>query len=363
MTIRSVRLKLTFLYVVTVALLLAIFIGADMIGLRRNLMQQVMEHSLTEEAMHASWVRAITEHILLAAGLTLLVFIIGYGVIRRAFKPVREMARTAKTISAENLSLRVDAKGDKAELGELADTINEMISRLERSFSQTRRFSADAAHELFTPLAVLRGELEVALRRERSTEEYQQTLPRMLVQVNRITSIVEDLLLLSRADAGQLSPAAETSTLDDVVILAFEGLQPLAQERGIDLRLGRIDEVQVEGDAPTLRRMVDNLMGNALKYTEDGGEVAVRLEAAGDRYTLTISDTGVGIPEESLPHVFERFYRVDKSRTRAAGGVGLGLSIVREIAESLGIEIQLQSVAGEGTAVALKGRTTQNKNP
>jgi heavy metal sensor kinase len=358
MIVRSVRLKLTLLYAGTVAVLLAVFICADMVGLRRNLMAQVAGNALSPAAMHEAWLRAILEHVALAGGLAFVVFVFGYVFIRRALKPVRDMARTARAISEENLSLRVDAGGDRTEIGELASTLNDMIGRLEASFERTRRFSADAAHELSTPLTTLRGEVEIALRRERSGEEYREALSRLLAQVIRVSSIVDNLLFLSRRDAGDPLPVDGSVFLDDVVVASTEDFHSLAEERGVGLRLGRIDRARVRGSAQMMRLMFDNLLGNAIKFTQKGGEVAVGLEVDGERFRATIADTGVGIPPEDLSHVFERFYRVEKSRAKTTGGVGLGLSIVREVAGVHGVDVHIDSTPGAGTTVAVTGRTS-----
>lgn len=356
MSIRSVRFKLTLLYVGTVAVLLAVFVGVDMVGLRHNLMSQVSAGALTEDAMHEAWKHAITSHVLLALGLVVVIFALGHVFIRRAFRPVRQMTRTARAISEQNLSARVDARGDESEIGELADTLNDMIARLETSFDRTRRFSADAAHELSTPLATLRGEIEIALRRERTSEQYRQILGNLLHQVDRVCAIVDNLLFLSRVDAGQGLPSREEVNLDDVLLAAHEHFEAQARERGLTLRLERVDPVPVSGYREMLRLMIDNLLSNALKFTEPGGEVTVTLAGTKDGFELVISDTGVGIPPRDRTRVFDRFYRVDRSRSKATGGVGLGLSIVREVADAHGIVIQLESDPETGTRVALTGQ-------
>ena len=355
MMIHSIRLKLTLLYALTVAVLLGVFIGADMVGLHRNLMEQVGVAAMSTEAMHETWLRAITEHISLALVLVVVVFVFGYVFIRRALQPVREITRTAKAISEKDLSLRVETSGDKAEIGELADTLNDMIARLENSFTRTRRFSADAAHELSTPLTILKGEIEVTLRHQRDGEEYVNTLQRLLGQIERLTVIVDNLLFLSRADEHSLTGLDTEVSLDTLLLTVFENFQSMARQQEVSLGLGSVDSTTVCGDQHLLLRMLNNIVGNAVKFTPSGGNVTLSLENRDGRFVLQVADTGMGIPKEDLPHVFDRFLRVEKSRSKATGGAGLGLSIVREIADAHGLKIDIESEPGAGTRVVVTG--------
>ncbi len=351
----SLRWKLILLYVGTVSLILAIFIGADVIGLKRNLLQQADGLALSEEMALAAWRRALWEHVLMGLALIGVVFMVGYAFIRKALKPVRDMARTARRITADDLSLRVDAGGDREELGELAQTMNAMIERLERSFSQIRRFSGDAAHELNTPLTVLRGEIEVALRKERPAEEYRRTLNELLNDIRHLSGIVDNLLFLTRADEKSMAGKFESVRLDQVALEAFEELAGLAGEKEIRYDIELLEELTVRGDADLLRRAVANLLQNAVKFSNPGGRVSLALKRNGDAFVLSVSDDGPGISKEHLPQLFQRFYRVDTSRSKRSGGAGLGLSIVEEIAGYHGFSVEVDSELGRGTEIRVTG--------
>lgn len=357
MRIHSIRFKLTLLYATTVALLLGIFIGADMYGLHENLMQQAETHSLSPDALEAAWLRAIWEHVSLALVLVVFVFLFGYWFIRRALRPVRNMAATARAISEKDLSLRLDKAGDEAEFGELSDTLNDMIARLEASFLRVKRFSADAAHELSTPLATLQGEIEITLRKERSKEAYKESLGNLHEQAKRLGAIVDNLLFLSRADERALSTRKAPLSLDNLLIRASERFIRQAKEKSIAMHLDNIDSVRIDGDEENLARMLDNLLGNAVKYTPEGGRITLRLYREPERFRMQIIDTGIGIPPEEIPNLFNRFYRVEKSRSSASGGAGLGLSIVEEIVQAHKMDIALRSEQGEGTEITITGKT------
>ena len=352
----SVRWKLTLMYAGTVALLLLIFIGADVVGLKRNLSAQ----ALSQEMVTATWMRALWEHMLLAMGLIGVVFAFGYFFISRLLKPIREITRTARTITADDLSRRVSVRDQHDELGELAEVINGMISGLEGAFARMKGFSADVAHELSTPLTVLRGELELAMRKERSPESYRQTLRHALREVDHLSAIVSDLLFLAQADARNLPVATHTIAMDDVLIASYEDILPVAQAAGVGVELDEIDDVEVMGNRQLLKHMVSNLLGNAVKFTPREGTVRISLKRRGDDFALTIGDTGIGIPPEDIGHVFERFYRVDKSRSRRTDGVGLGLAIAREIAAVHNLHITLESRTGQGTVVSVMSAPRQN---
>ena len=218
---------------------------------------------------------------------------------------------------------------------------------VERSMIYTRRFMADAAHELRTPIAVLRTKAEVALQAPRSSESYAATLTGMALEAERLGRVVDDLLTLARADAGERAPARERFFLDDVVLDAALSVRTLAQAAQIILQVDEFEETPIVGDAALARELVVVLLDNAVKFTPAGGSVRVRVQPH-PQPTLTVEDTGAGIPSEQLPHVFERFYRGDQARSRA-GGAGLGLSIARWIAAVHGATLSLESQPGRGT--------------
>lgn len=278
----------------------------------------------------------------------------GWLLARRALRPVERMAETARRISAEHLAARLDESGSGDELDKLARTLNEMLGRLDDSFRQVRQFSADASHELQTPLTILKGEMEVALRSLRTPEEYQKTLHSALEEIDRIARLVEGLLLLARADAGVLRLDRQPLALAQLIKDVHGQVSPLARERGIALLLGPVEDVALRGDAERLRRLLLNLADNAIKYTPPGGQVTLSLQREGAWALLRVTDTGIGLPAEDQGRIFERFYRAAEARTRNADGSGLGLCIARSIAEAHGGRIEVESAPGQGSTFTLK---------
>ncbi|HEY2159094.1 MAG TPA: ATP-binding protein, partial [Isosphaeraceae bacterium] len=278
---------------------------------------------------------------------------VGYLLARKALAPVERMAAEADQITATRLDRRLDAPNPDDELGRLAATLNGMIARLERSFDEIRRFTADAAHELRTPLAVMRNAAEVALRSPRDPGHYRRVLCDVLEEVERLTRLAEQLLFLCREDAGLVPLASGEVRLDDVVRETAEHMGAVAESKGVALACDGLAPATVRGDEDQIRRLLFNLLDNAIKLTPAGGAVVVRLRSLGGVARTEIADTGVGIPAEHLPHVLERFYRVDPARGREAEGVGLGLAICRSIAEAHGGAIWVESTVGRGTSAIL----------
>lgn len=223
---------------------------------------------------------------------------------------------------------------------------------IERATENMRRFMADAAHELRTPVAVLRSLAETTLQRPRELSDYGRVLERVEREAERLGGIVGNLLMLSRADADQLVLQRERIYLDDITSDTAEAVRPLAQQRGVSIGIDRFEEAAVMGDPVLVRQLVMIVLDNALKFTPAGGRVALDVSASGGRPTVVIKDNGVGISPEHLPHIFERFYRADSAR--ATEGAGLGLSIARWIADAHAAQIDVTSIAGEGTSVALR---------
>jgi two-component system, OmpR family, sensor kinase len=281
----------------------------------------------------------------------------GYFLARKSLAPVVEMGARAAHINAENLGERLPVGNERSELGRLAVTFNELLARLDVSFEQQRRFMADASHELRTPVAIVCGESEVALSQAaRSPDEYRESLTILHEEGRRLTRVVEDLFTLARADAGHYGLAPVTFYLDETAAECVRAVRSLAGQHGVGLayQYGG-GEMSLRGDEGLVRRMILNLLDNAIKYTPAGGEVRVELARAQSGYTIRIADTGAGIPEEARPHVFERFYRADKARSRnggAGGGAGLGLSIASWIAEAHGGRVTLERT-GEGGSTFL----------
>lgn len=278
----------------------------------------------------------------------------GYLISRRALAPVDRIVTAAKAITATNLDRRVEIVNPDDELGRLAGTLNEMIARLEKSFEEMRRFTADAAHELRTPLAVLRSEAEVTLRSLRSPETYRHVLENQLEEIDRLTRLADQLLFLCREDAGLRPSPSEPTRLDRVLEELADDFFVAAQEKEIVLTVDPLPAITVQSHPDRLRRLFVNLLDNAVKYTRAGGQVVVRGVCAEGRGVVLINDTGIGIPAEHRTRVFERFYRVDAARNGETPGAGLGLAICRAIVEADRGTIELISRSGEGTEVRVE---------
>ncbi|HHL40783.1 MAG TPA: HAMP domain-containing protein [Deltaproteobacteria bacterium] len=278
---------------------------------------------------------------------------VGWFLSGKALRPVDAITTMARRIGAENLNERLHIDGPKDEIGRLAETFNDMIGRLERSFRQIKQFTADASHELRTPLTVLKGEIEVALRSNASAAELRTILESALEEIDRLSHIVQNLLMLARSDKNGHMLAARVR-FDATVASVVENIKKRGADRGVSITGDSLAPVTVMGDAYMLGQLVYNLLENAVKYTPAGGMVNVCLEEKNGSAILTVRDTGCGIAEEDLPHVFDRFYRVDKARTREVGGAGLGLSICKEIVESMKGTIEVRSVYGKGSVFTVR---------
>jgi heavy metal sensor kinase len=274
-------------------------------------------------------------------------------IARAALRPVDEMARTARRITAEDLSRRVERRGSGDELDALAETLNGMLARLDDAFGQTRRFAADAAHELRTPLTVLRGGIEVALRTERSPDEYRRVLASSLEEVERLIRLAEDLLLLSRSLAGPEGARAPVD-LEPLVLEVFEVGARIGRAAGVSVRVDATVPARVTGDAAALRRALLNLVENAIKYTPSGGKVEIGLGRGEGVAEVAIADSGIGIEADDLERIFEPFLRLDAARARDTGGAGLGLAIARSIVIAHGGAITVESRPGSGSRFTVR---------
>jgi len=272
----------------------------------------------------------------------------GWLLARRALRPVDRMSQSALKISAEDLSQRLERRGTQDEIDRLADTLNAMLGRLEAAFAEMQRFTADAAHELRTPLTALRGGIEIALRAERSPDEYRRVLASSIEEVDQLIRLAEDLLLLSRSTIG-LTAARHPVELEPLCLEALELGVRLAKGKGVNVSLGATVPAVVQGDAGALRRAPLNLVDNAVKYTPAGGSVVISLERAGDRVRLVVEDTGIGIDPADTRRIFEPFVRLDAGRSRDTGGSGLGLAIARSIVLAHGGTLEVQSRPGGGS--------------
>lgn len=278
----------------------------------------------------------------------------GYFLARKSLSPIALMNRQTQHITAVNLSSRLDVLHPRDELGRLGTTINELLERLESSFKEQQRFVADASHELRTPLAILRGETDVALEKPRSADDYRQSLVLIKEEAERLSRIVEDLFILARQPLDLPAIVKESVDLSATVKDCVRAANVLAARKNLELTLTGAQPLILTGDEDLLKRMVLNLLDNAVKYTPEGGEVRVELAGQNGHVQVVVRDTGIGIAEKDQPHVFDRFYRVDKARSRAQGGAGLGLSIAHWIVEAHGGTITVESYPGKGSAFTVK---------
>jgi len=297
--------------------------------------------------------------ILAGGGLLLLASLGGNFIIRKALKPVKSVVQTAKDISADDLSLRIESGQRQDEIGELVDTFNDMISRLEKSVKKIKQFSGDVSHELRTPLTIIRGEIEVLLRKERDKEEYQKTLKSTLEETAYLERIIDDLLFLSRIDALEKKEFDKSVQLDEILLKVVESQELASKKKGITIDIKKVEPAKIKGEEILLERMVANIIDNAIRYTHPGGKVEVSLDKKDGTFALLIQDTGIGIPEESMPLIFDRFYVVDKSRFKETGGLGLGLSIVKRVVDCHGGKIEVESEVNKGTSFLVHFPETQ----
>jgi heavy metal sensor kinase len=265
---------------------------------------------------------------------------------------VDRIARTAQEIEEGDLSRRISVN-TKDELGRLASTLNAMIERLESAFQRQKQFTGDASHELRAPLAVIEAESSLALKKERPSSDYRQSLETIAQEAKRMSSIINQLLILARADAGKEEWNFTQVNLGRLISNLSTDIEILCQEKGLSFQLDHTGDLVVKGDEARLRGLLMNLLDNAVRYTPSPGTISVSLRREGQMVVVAITDTGVGIPAEDIPLIFERFYRVDKSRSRAEGGSGLGLAICRHIAEAHGGKIEVESRVGAGSTFSV----------
>jgi len=269
----------------------------------------------------------------------------------RALRPVDRITRAAQSISAHDLSRRLELDLPPDELGRLAGAFNDMIARLDDAFCQQRRFTADASHELRTPLTVIKGNLSLALNRPRTAGYYRRVLAEVDQEVDHMRRLVDRLLTLARTDAQAVALDRQWVDLSALLAGLAEQVRPLLDAKGLSLALEIAPGLHLEGDPDTLAEAVLNLLDNAIRYTPEGG-IGLRARYAGlngSEVQVAVSDSGPGVPAEHLPHIFDRFYRVDRARSRDSGGAGLGLAIARELIRAHDGEITVDSVPGGGT--------------
>jgi two-component system, OmpR family, heavy metal sensor histidine kinase CusS len=280
--------------------------------------------------------------------------LVGYQIARQGIRPVEEIATTAQHISSTNLHERIRPQGYAVELASLASTFNQMLDRLEESFDRISRFSADIAHDLRTPVNNIRGEAEVALARARTVDEYRDVLGSCLEEAVRLSNLISDLLFLARAENPLTHLHRAPVNVGELLGSVREYYEASAAEGGVSLTTTVGPEpIIAELDRTLIQRAVGNLVANAVAHTPPGGSVMLNASAEADAVRIAVADTGVGIPAEALPRVFDRFYRVDASRSHASGGTGLGLAIVHSIMVLHGGKADIASQLGQGTQVSL----------
>ena len=273
---------------------------------------------------------------------------------RRALAPVDRVTDLARRISADDLSQRLDLDLPEDEIGRLARTFDEMIARLDEAFRRQRQFTADASHELRTPLTIMKGQLDVALQKERGPEEYRKVLQAVNDEVDRLVNLAGSLLTLTRADARQVPLTLEDVRVADVVAGAVEHLTPTAAGKQIELSAESGNGVAVNADEDLLIQLLLNLLDNAIKYTPEGGAVSVRWDRSAEDVEIRVRDTGNGISQEHIPLIFDRFYRADEARSRVDGGAGRGLAISKWIAEAHGGSLGVESTLGSGSTFTIR---------
>jgi len=274
-------------------------------------------------------------------------------IARMALSPIETLGETAATVSAQSLDTRVFLDAPYDEFQQLAKSFNNMFERLQRAFESQRRFVGDAAHELRTPLTAMKGNMEVALQRERSAEEYRDVLSTCLGQVEHLSRLVKSLLTLTQFSGKHPPIDLKPIRLEPLMKELVSELAILADEKGCLFRTHLQNVPPVLGDVGQLKQLVINLLDNAIRHTPQDGSVTVTLESSTNRVLLIIEDTGSGIPKEHLPHIFERFYRADLARDRASGGTGLGLAIAQEIVLAHKGTIAVQSEVGKGSVFSI----------
>jgi heavy metal sensor kinase len=317
------------------------------------------EHFLIETGAAYQLIADELRSIRLAFALGIPVFLLvavagGLILVKNSLHPIREITKQAERISSEHIGERLPVVHTGDEIERLAPSLNRMIERLEEAIQHVSRFSADVSHELRTPLTILQGELEAMAGQRPHDVESLEMIGNALEEIDRLSKIVNQLLIISRLDAGQAGIERLPVNLGDLALGAAEQMQLLADEKDIVMSYAIEPNIFVLGDHLRLKQVLVNLLDNAIKYTADGGRLEIGVSAEKEFARLTVSDNGIGIDREALPHIFERFYRADKARSRTSGGTGLGLSIVNSIATAHDGHVSVRSSEGGGTTVTVE---------
>lgn len=281
------------------------------------------------------------------------VFFSSRWIAKSSVTPVERITVTAERITAENLNERVESPPNKDELFRLTTTINQLLDRLQDAVLRERQFTADASHELRTPLAALKGTLEVLVRKRRTPEHYEERIRYCIAETERLSNLIEQLLLLARCEASQIEPAIQPCNLKETVDSVRQRLEPLMRGRGATAGMPADDGVTVLADRNMLEVMIQNLLSNAVKYSPEGSRIDIGWTEKPGEASLQIRDHGIGIPNEVIPHIFDRFFRADDSRVEGSSGAGLGLSIVKRLAELQRLKLDVHSEPDGGTTFVI----------
>jgi heavy metal sensor kinase len=342
--------------------------GAPFLLLRQNLVVSGTSYDVTMAVATSDFDRTLRRGstLLFAAAPIFLAFAAlgGYWMSRRALMPVDQMTQAARSISALDLGRRLAVPPARDELGRLADTLNQMLARLEAAFRRVAQFTADASHELRTPVAVMRTSAEIALRKPRSESEYRNTLSQVVQETDKISRLIENLLELARADSGAAQMHMERTDLSAILAGCCDESKLLAAKQGVTLsRNGADTSIWVNANAAAIERLFMIVLDNAMKYTPSGGRVEVQLNTINGFAVAEIRDTGIGISAEDISHIFDRFYRADPARSRETGGSGLGLAIAKWIAEAHDGAIEVHSTIGRGSVFEIRLPLGQHEAP
>ncbi len=283
----------------------------------------------------------------------LLAAAVGWEMSRRALRPMRTLANAARQIDIEQLQQRLPTRGTNDEVDEVAHAFNETLARLENSVGQMQQFTASISHELRTPLTALRGEAEIALLEARSVDEYKHVLASQLEEFDKLSHMINQLLVLASAEAGEIQWTDQRVDLSALTASLADQLDPVATNKKITLETDVPPNINIRGDASWIERVILNLLDNAIKFTPEGGRVKISVTAEAGQVILRVQDNGIGIPPESLPHIFDRFYRAEPSRSKQIEGVGLGLALARWIVEKHRGRILAESQPGQGTTLTV----------
>ena len=305
------------------------------------------------EQMHNALGRYVELLLWIVLPCLMVVLVAIWWTVGAALAPLSQLAADARRIGIGTLDRRLPVRGGGDQLDEVATAFNDTLARLEAAVGEMRQFSFALAHELRTPLTALRGEIELSLLQRRWPPEHESTLTSQIEEIDKLTRLIHQLLTLARADAGEIPVARQTVDLVAMASAVTEHLEPVAQSRDLQLRCDARGPVSVVGDGGWLERLLLNLLDNAMKFTPSGGSVSLSVSRDGDRARIDVRDTGIGMPADVLPHVFERFYRADAARSPVREGAGLGLSLVKWIVDRHQGRIQVDSQPGKGSTFTI----------